>query len=195
MSTSNFVKGECRACGGHLEFPAVAAGESIVCPHCSERTALVPGISPNKNKDARRILAGLLALIVVAGSASGYFLMRQAKPVAAIPAAVVIPTNNSPALATAKEASTNDFALSAIQLEKTPGSSLVYATGKIRNLSDHRRFGVKVELNLFDAGDQLIGQAKDYQSLLEPGAEWQFKAMIMESKAVSARVNSIREDQ
>ena len=195
MSTSIFVKGECRACGGHLEFPAEAAGESIACPHCGVLTELATGNSSNKKRGFGRKLAGLLALIAVAGSGAGYFLMKHSAPGSKIPAAAVILTNNSPALAAAKEYSTNDFAISAIQLEKAPGSSLVYATGKIRNLSDRRRFGVKVELNLLDDGEQPIGQAKDYQPLLEPGAEWQFKAMIMESKAVSAKLSSIREDR
>ena len=108
-------------------------------------------------------------------------------------------TNNSPApvsvVNVANETRTNGFGVSAIKLDKTEGSSLVYATGKIRNLTSNRRFGVKVELSLFDTNNNLVGQAKDYQPLLEPGAEWHFKAMVMESKAASAKLNSILEDR
>ena len=108
-------------------------------------------------------------------------------------------TNNSTAPVRVRndpnETRTNDFGVSAIKLDKTEGSSLVYATGKIRNLSSNRRFGVKVELNLFDTNNNQVGQAKDYQPLLEPGAEWHFKAMVMESKAASAKLNSVLEDR
>ena len=40
-----FSKGVCQSCGGHLEFPASAAGDSILCPHCGQSTPLtVPPI-------------------------------------------------------------------------------------------------------------------------------------------------------
>ena len=34
-------KGICQSCGGHLEFMASTAGESIPCPHCGQSTLLV----------------------------------------------------------------------------------------------------------------------------------------------------------
>jgi hypothetical protein len=93
------------------------------------------------------------------------------------------------------EQRTNDFAISPVKLQKTPGSSLVYVTGKIRNLTGRQRFGVKVELGLFDAQTNAIGRASDYQPVLEPNGDWRFKALVMESQAASARLNTIAEDQ
>ena len=198
MSTDNFVKCECRACGGHLEFPAEAAGETIECPHCGKPTKLAAGAAPNQAGISRRKRLAIAVALFLAAVVPTLLLVLN-KPHAAASSALVtkaVSTNTPAAPAVpADEIRTNDFAVSAIRLEKTPGSSLVYVTGKIRNLGDRRRFGVRVELNLFDKNARPIGLAKDYPPLLEPGAEWHFKAMVMESKVVSARLNSIHEEQ
>lgn len=90
---------------------------------------------------------------------------------------------------------TNSFAVSAIKLEKTPGSSLVYATGLIRNLSDKQRYGVKVELGLSDTNDRPLGKATDYHQILEPNSDWHFKALVLDSKTTAAHLNVVLEDQ
>lgn len=93
------------------------------------------------------------------------------------------------------EALTNDFALLPFRLEKTPGSSLVHVTGLVRNLGPRQRFGVKIEFGLFDTNDHPVGVATDYQPMLEPHAEWRFKALVMATKAASAQFVWIAEDQ
>jgi hypothetical protein len=90
---------------------------------------------------------------------------------------------------------TNEFAILPYKLEKTPGSSLVYVTGIVRNLSDRQRFGIKLEFGLTDTNDTAVGSATDYQPVLEPHAEWHFRAMVMASKAASAQFKSIAEDK
>ncbi len=202
MSTDNFVKGECQACGGHLEFPAVAAGQTIECPHCQQSTPLLSSQTPTTtglSPQIKLIIAVAVSLLVFIPTLvlclKQFHFVTQPVPatqVTSIPApapATMVPAKPK------YETQTNDFGISAIKLEKTPGSSLVYATGKVRNLGAERRYGVRLELNLFDKQDQPIGLAKDYQALLEPGAEWRFKALIMESKAAYARLSSIHEDQ
>jgi uncharacterized OB-fold protein len=207
MSTNNFVKGECRHCAGHLEFPADAAGETVACPHCGQPTELAAPVLPNRINSSRRtwLTVAVVVLMVLNGLAAIFFLMKKSgrgtnSETKTSPAA---PSNNS-AVSVAQstvqpkwptEARTNDFAISAIKLEKTPGSSLVYVTGKIRNLSGRQRFGVKVEFGLFDTKDTAAGKATDYQPVLEPNGDWRFKALVMDSKAASARLNSIGEDQ
>jgi hypothetical protein len=44
----SFLKGLCQSCGGHLEFAASAAGDTILCPHCGQATLLsaAPGSIP-----------------------------------------------------------------------------------------------------------------------------------------------------
>jgi hypothetical protein len=106
-------------------------------------------------------------------------------------------TPSSPPV-TAKENSalnTNSLTVSRIALDKPKGSTLVYATGTVRNESDRQRFGVKVELDLFDQANVKIGTASDYQQMIEPKAEWRFRALVIEPKAASAKLAAIKEDQ
>jgi len=221
MSNGDFVKGVCGHCAGHLEFPATAAGQTVSCPHCGRATALAVPAAGNLPRASRWPGMGIgLAIGLLAGGIAGAFVLGhgtkpvenpEAKPVAATamgPAtnavvnrapAVVEPKSEAAAPVPAPEPTvvlqTNDFALLPFTLEKTPGSSLVYIIGTVRNLEDHQRFGVKLEFGLLDTNDQAIGSATDYQSVLEPRGEWRFKALVMESKAMSARLDSIGEDK
>ena len=190
MSNRNFIKGECRHCAGHLEFPADAAGEDIICPHCSESTELVESILPNKIYGFSRtwLVAAVVGLVLLGILAAMFFLKKRTVPAAAANVPAVV-QNELP-----EGERTNDFAIAAIKLKKTPGNSLVYVTGKIENLSGRQRFGVKVEFELFDTNSNLLGKATDYQPVLEPHGDWQCKALVMDSKASSAKFNSIHED-
>jgi predicted RNA-binding Zn-ribbon protein involved in translation (DUF1610 family) len=40
QSTNPFLKSECYFCKGHVEFPAHALGEKILCPHCQRHITL-----------------------------------------------------------------------------------------------------------------------------------------------------------
>jgi hypothetical protein len=118
------------------------------------------------------------------------------------PSANVVPSPPLSVLSNAPTASkpqpeevTNDFGIMPFKLEKTPGSSLVYVIGTVQNPTERQRFGVKVEFSLFDTNDNAIGTATDYEQIIEPHGEWRFKAMVIESKAVSAKFHSIIEAQ
>src|SRR5262249_4868967 len=37
-----YVKARCEHCGGHLEFSALAIGQTVACPHCRQETKLFP---------------------------------------------------------------------------------------------------------------------------------------------------------
>ena len=71
---------------------------------------------------------------------------------------------------------------------------MVYAVGDVKNESGRQRFGLKIELDLLDSDGERIGTATDYLSILEPRQDWRFKALVLEGKAVSARLGAIRED-
>jgi predicted RNA-binding Zn-ribbon protein involved in translation (DUF1610 family) len=208
MMKEDFVKGQCRACGGHLEFPADAVGRNIPCPHCGQPTVLVAAL-PAPTGGRRRLWAGLAAMLCCFVGAAIVLFSRHPHPAAVsvppptlVASVTNIPAANESAAIPAKppglqprpgETLTNNFGITGGAMGKAPGSSLVYVTGSVRNLSDHQRFGVKVDYALFDAHDRLIGHATDYQSLLEPQGDWDFKAMVMESRAVAARFNGITE--
>ena len=87
----------------------------------------------------------------------------------------------------------NGFRVSAVTLGKGQGSSIVYATGSISNMTSRQRFGVKVELALLDAAGVKVGVASDYQKVIEAGAEWKYRALVVEKKAVSATVVGVNE--
>jgi uncharacterized OB-fold protein len=193
MSNHNFVKGECQHCAGHLEFPADAAGETIVCPHCGQTTELAATVLPNKINGSRRmwLAAAVLGLVLLGGLTAMFFQMKHAGSSASSQIKVV------PAVVQSQPPvgeRTNDFAIAVIKLEKTPGNSLVHVTANIQNLSEHQRFGVKVEFELFDANGNPVGTATDYQPVLEPRGDWRCKALVMDAKATSAKFNSIHED-
>lgn len=200
MSTT-FVKGECRHCAGHLEFPATATGESIECPHCGQPTELVAA-SRNKSSGKSRMAGLAITVVIVIGLAGALFIFKTSEQTA--PSQKPTPSTNSSITSAAEtvstptiqdEIKTNEFGISTTKLEKTSGSSLVYVTGKIRNLTDRQRFGVKLEFELFDTNDGPVGKATDYQQVLEPHGEWAFKALVLNSKTATVRFNSIHEDQ
>ncbi len=207
MSNNNFVKGECRHCAGHLEYPVEAAGQTVACPHCGQPTELAAPVLSNKSNRPSRIWPVIIVVVcLVAAGLAGAFLYLQKnhrpgdsgeKPLPPTPSNMPAVLMNPPVAPPKPQAqeTTNDFAIMPFKLEKTPASSLFYVTGSIQTLSDHQRFGVKVEFGLFDANDSAVGSATDYQSVIETHGEWRFKAMVMASKAVSARFNSIAEDK
>jgi hypothetical protein len=101
----------------------------------------------------------------------------------------------SPTSASKTPKSLDDLKVGAITLEKAKGSSLVYAVGVLRNESDHQRFGVNIEVELANAKGTKAGVAKDYRSVIEPRQEWRFRALVLETKAVSAKLSKIREEE
>jgi len=207
MSRTSYLKGECQHCRGHIEFPVETIGTVASCPHCGQATELLlpaPPVEPSVPRKAL-VWAVVAALILGGGLGGALWALRYAQrlaarrggraPVAnAVPAAPPRGQVAQPA-ANVDQGAVNGFRVSEVALEKTAGSSLVYATGTVKNVSARQRFGVKVELDLFDAAGAKVGKAKDYQQVQEPGSEWHFKALIVESKARSAKLAAITEDQ
>ena len=79
-------------------------------------------------------------------------------------------------------------------MQKTKGRSPVSAVGTKKNDSEIQRFGVKLTLKLLDQNGKKVGTAQDYIGVLEPHHDWQFRALITDPKAVTAVLDSIREE-
>ena len=79
-------------------------------------------------------------------------------------------------------------------MEKTKGSSLVYAVGTLKNDSEYERYGVRLNLDLFNSKGAKIGTATDYKESLTPHQEWQFHAMVLEPKTAKVELGTIKED-
>jgi hypothetical protein len=210
MNKTKYIKGACQHCGGHLEFLAEHVGMVVPCPHCQQETELLLLPLPEEPTVPRRALiwTGIAVLVLVLGLVGALAALRRAQrwaqsqktSTASLPAATSLTpaptaTNSEPNTVEPGLTSTNGLVASSVKLEKTKGSSLIYAVGKISNTSDHKRFGVKVELELSNASGKKVGTASDYLQILEAGSDWQFKALVVDSKTTSARIVSIREDQ
>ena len=202
MSKTKYLKGACQHCGGHLEFLADYIGMSVTCPHCQQETELQLQRPPDEPIVTHRTLWWTALAVVVLGLGLGAALLalnraqrwaEQQRHQAA--ATVSAPTAPQPGPTETNAPPQNELSASSVELEKTPGSSLVYAVGTVKNRSGRPRFGVKVELELTDAAGQKIGTASDYRPVLDPGGEWRFKALVVQPKVVSATISSVREDQ
>ena len=199
MSRTKILKGHCTHCGGLLEFPVESTGMTTDCPLCGQQTELLldrPVEEPTIPRKtivwtiiAVLILGGGLAAALVALKGVQRLAMSQNKHPAATtaPGETNAPTTLDPAIGNGLQAST-------VTIEKVPGGSLVYAVGTLTNASPRQRFGVRVELDLLDANGQKIGTASDYQGVMEPNSQWQFKALVVDPKpTVSARIAGIKE--
>jgi hypothetical protein len=60
-------------------------------------------------------------------------------------------------------------------------------------MTSRQRFGVKVELELLNDAGVKVGVATDYQSVMEAGAEWNYRAIVVEKRAATAKVVSVNE--
>jgi hypothetical protein len=190
MTETGFSKCECRHCAGHIEFPKDAAGQTVPCPHCGKLTEL--GANPGKRSFLPLIIAVVL-FIVISGVSVWFVLQKKNEPSAGLQTNPSAVTNVSVAKKPSDGIITNQFSVSGVKLTKTTNSSLIYVTGKVRNLSDQKRYGVKVEFSLLTANAAPAGNASDYASSIDPDSDWNFKALVLDSKAATARLSSIAE--
>jgi hypothetical protein len=116
---------------------------------------------------------------------------------AAAPTQATAETTNAPAPNVEKKPkSSDDLKIGKVEIDQPKGSGLRYAVGTLKNDSDHSRYGITVELALLDKSNQsLPTKASDYLQMLEPRKEWRFRALVVDSKAVSVKVSSVREEE
>ncbi len=206
MSAIRYLKCSCQQCGRHIEFPADAIGTSVDCPHCGWPTELILPAPPEPSAPSSRNLTwpviGLCVLLL--GMIASFVVLRMVKQLAlkehsAKSAALAAKSTNhlakagSPAV-TAASISTNDFKIAGVTLEKAKDSNFIYVIGSVKNETDRQRFGVRVDLDLFDQAGAKVGRASDYRQTLGPKADWHFKALVLQSKAATATLASIKED-
>jgi len=200
MTKSEFLKCACRHCAGHIEYPAEAGGQTVTCPHCGQATELPAAATVAAGKGRGPLVWGIIGL-VLAVVVAAVVLMKNAGPgkpaLTSFENVESVMSNHPPVVVKAPKetTTTNGFAVSKLKLEKTPGSSLVYVVGTVRNLSDKERFGVKAEFSLVDSNGVAAGMASDYSATIAAHETWKFKALVMESKAAKATLAGVTEDQ
>jgi len=79
------LKGQCQACGGHIEFPAEAVGTSIDCPHCGKSTELMLVLPPQEPTIPRSTIVWTLVtiLLLLAGLGGALIALKRAERKAA----------------------------------------------------------------------------------------------------------------
>jgi DNA-directed RNA polymerase subunit RPC12/RpoP len=211
MSDVNYLKCACDKCGNHIEFPEEANGRVVNCPHCGQATLLTVRETPKgAGRKTGLVVPVGIGCVVLAGMGAGVFFWLKAhrsgqetSPAPKVATASATSTTNvapeeTPAptvkVATKTGKSIEDFKVSAIQFEKTKGTSLVYAVGTVTNDSEFERFGVRIELNVFDQQGAKLTTAKEYIQMMEPHHEAKFRALVPDAKAASAAIASIKED-
>ncbi len=205
MPETKFLKCACESCGGRIEFPADGIGSTVPCPHCGWHTELklenpVVPTAPF-SRSLKWIIAGAVILCVgfvaiVAILISARRMMEKARrdqpEIQAVRSAKTNLAISRPATPVIGK-SINDFSISPVAIDKT--RSLAYAAGVLKNETDKQRFGVTVELELLDSGGKQIGTARDYKDLIEPRAEWKFRALLVQKNVAAARVASVKEQE
>lgn len=198
MNATKNVPGRCQLCGGRFEFPAESTGATGTCPLCGETTEFVLAVPEIESGIPRKaILFVLLAVVIlVGGLIAAQFAVKRAQRLYGVTEAAS-PGQSSPSAGPRATGpfSAMGYEITPVILEKTEGSSLVYAVGSITNVTDRRRFGVRVELDLFDRNGQKLATARDYTATLEPRAVWRFRAMVLDPQTASASISSIREGE
>jgi hypothetical protein len=217
MSEPDHLKCPCQQCGDTIEFPGDGLGQWATCPHCGAETMLFDaatletpdGSHANDSaaSSSKQTLLWIAVAVLALAGTTAWFLFKgrlgapassgnEPRSATNLDAAEVAANTltNGAAFPKAPK-SIDDLKVGPIALEKSRGSSLVYAVGVMRNESTHQRFGVNLELELTDARGNKAGTAKDYRAVLEPRQEWRFRALVLDSKAVSAKVAAIREEE
>jgi len=206
MADAKYLKGACAHCQGPIEFPAEGLGEIIPCPHCGAPTELLLPTPEETPAPTSRHLKWFLigGGILIVGTVAAIALLflanhlarktreqQQARP------RVDADGRSKPGRVkkslNADTATMQDFEFSSVVVGAAPGSTLVYASGTLRNATDRQRFGVAVELELQDSTGAPAGTAKDYAAVIEPRAEWKFRALVVPKNATRARITKITE--
>ncbi len=190
---SDYFQMTCTHCHGLIEVPHSAQGTSVECPLCQAQVVI-----PDRKVRKRLPMYVVWLLIGVAVVAVGtqVFWGKLKKDKKGSTSSFAVTTNAAVAIVEAKPKSRDDLQVSAIGVDDPKGGGLRYATGTIKNDSDHPRYGITIELTLIDKNGQALStKASDYVQMLEPRKEWRFRALVLESKATSARLASIREEE
>ena len=202
MAETKYLKSACEHCDGHIEFPAEAAGQSVECPHCHEQTELfvrVPSADElgifRRHKWTVLVLGTLLVIFAAAPFAARRMnahirhLAQERRAARAVPKSVPEPRAEK----TVADAVFTNFSISPVTMEKSDDGRRVYAVGTLKNLSDKQRFAVRVDLDLFAVSGAKLRGASDYIAVIEPGAAWNFKALVVDNRAARAVLVGVRE--
>jgi hypothetical protein len=188
MNGTKRLKGFCTECGGPIEFLAEAIGTTAQCPRCRKQTELLLAPPPAEPLVPRKVIVwtAVTSAVLILGAIG-----------------VVMGLNHFEKLATQQKQRSDasqpgmpaGLQVSGISVASEPGASESYAVGTVANISNVRRLGLTIQLDLLDAAGQKVGVARAYRPALDAGAKWEFKVATGDAKAVGAKLTSIKEGQ
>jgi len=116
-------------------------------------------------------------------------LKEKETPMPAAPATPQSPTGNAtdPSVSTfAAPTKDPDLRLAKHSIEPDKDNGALYIVGTIKNVSQYRYYKVRITFQLKDAaGAPLETPATAYTPVIEPGKEWPFKALIIDTDTKS----------
>ena len=193
MNPTKRLTGVCSECGGSIEFRAELIGTIAQCPRCRKQTELTLAPVPDEPLVPRKaiILTVVASVILVLGLIVTLVGLKHFEKLTARQNDRAVPAAGAKATTTVA-----GFDVLALSLEKGQGANGTYAVGTVVNTSGRPRSRVTLEIDLLDAGGRKVGVVRASRPVFEPGAKWEIKLPVAtESKAVSAKVASIKEGQ
>ena len=186
-----------------MKLPPPAAPAAPELPVAPAAPLEVPVPSPARKSGSMGWVLGGGVVLVLAGVVTALFIIKNTAAIGVTdnpPPKPPITKTGSMKPAPPKAAPSNvrlpdGISAGEVQIEKAPTGNLKYAVGVIKNESTRQRFGVKVELDLFDNNNVKLGVVTDYQPVIEPQKEWRFRALLLDAKTVRANLSGLKEDQ
>lgn len=205
MSEPAYLKCSCQKCGGHVEFPVSNMGEVVNCPHCNTPIHLMalepaaipvaPAVrSPKISRSLVSTISAVFLILILTVTGVAVYRLKGSKPVT-LPPPMVGTSVQTNAATSGNFIEMHNFKVGSISLKKTEGSGLVYAVGDLINDTDQQRFGIKIELDMLDDQEKVLGKTSDYLAELEPHKKWSFNALLTVPQVAVVKLADISEQK
>ena len=168
------IKAACGGCGGHIAFPAEAAGSVVNCPHCGIKTKLISAAETGPG---------------------GHTSRKMVRLAGALGAAAVVILGVVLAVDKVGRGNGEEVELRSYKIEPAKATESACVVGKIVNHTPARFFSVKVEFELLDQAGKVVGDAGDYLAILEAKDSWEFKATVTQPGAVAAKLVKLSKEK
>jgi hypothetical protein len=180
---------------------------SVACPGCglevSIKAETCPGcgaiLKEKRGAPWGAIVAGV-ALLAVIGAGAVFGLKFKGKGPDTTSggtdgAAKVEETDNRKMTAPKRQVQlSGKFEVTDYQIERLEGRSLVYVVGTVTNGTPQQAFSVRVNFDLSGKSGDSAGTATDYVQSIPSGEAWNFRALVLDTNAVSAKLSALEKE-
>src|SRR5215510_7298963 len=152
MKEGSPLKCTCSHCGHSIEYSVEAAGQTIECPGCKEKSVLPlameapsqspfkrPGHTPSPSKPANRVAIGIVGVVIIGTMVLLPQWLRRGETPAHVETSPIV-LSQPPKTKMPK--SLSDLKIGSFSLQRH-NSDLCFAAGDIENVSDRLHRGIK----------------------------------------------------